>query len=64
VLRFVLLYGVPPAALGQAAADVSAAVADGALTGLPAHHFALSDIVAAHQAAESGVTGKVFVTIP
>jgi NADPH2:quinone reductase len=64
VIRFILLYGVPAAALGQAAADVSAAVADGALTELPGHRFALSDIAAAHQAAESGVTGKVFVGIP
>ncbi len=64
VLRFILLYGVPPAALGQAAADGAAALADGALTELPARHFALSDIAAAHEAAESGVTGKVFVTIP
>ena len=37
---------------------------DGALSELPGHHFALSDVVAAHEAAESGVTGKVFVTIP
>ncbi|MGE5132808.1 MAG: NADPH:quinone reductase [Gemmatimonadota bacterium] len=64
VLRFILLYGVPAAALGQAAADVAAAVAEGALSELPGHHFPLSDVVAAHQAAESGVTGKVFVTVP
>ena len=64
VLRFILLYGVPAAALGQAAADISAAMADGALSELPAHHFPLSDIAAAHRAAESGITGKVFVTIP
>ena len=64
VLRFILLYGVPPAALGQAAADVAAALADGALSELPAHHFPLSGIAAAHEAAEAGPTGKVFVTIP
>jgi NADPH2:quinone reductase len=61
VLRFILLYGVPAAALEQAAADVSAAVADGALTELPVHRFALEDIVSAHEAAESGAMGKVIV---
>src|SRR5262245_12642184 len=35
VLRFILLYGVPAEALDQAAADVSAALAAGALTELP-----------------------------
>ena len=40
-LRFVLLYGVPGPVLEQAAADVTAALADGALTGLPVHRFAL-----------------------
>ncbi len=64
VLRFILLYNVPLAALNQAAADISAAVADGALTELPARWFALSDIVAAHQAAEAGVTGKVLLSVP
>src|SRR6266568_3011885 len=50
-LRFILLYGVPrPAAL-----------AEGALTELPVHRFGLSDIVAAHQAAEAGALGKVLV---
>lgn len=62
-LRFILLYGVPEAALNQAAADVCAAVADGALTELPAHRFPLAHIVEAHQAAESGVTGKVFLSM-
>jgi NADPH2:quinone reductase len=52
---------VPAAALEQAAADVSAAVADGALTELPVHRFALADIVSAHEAAESGAMGKVIV---
>jgi NADPH:quinone reductase len=61
VLRFILLYGVPAAALDQAAADVSAALADGALTELPVHRFALENIVAAHEAAEGGAMGKVIV---
>jgi NADPH2:quinone reductase len=62
VLRFVLLYGVPRAPLRQAAEDITAALADGALTELPVHRFGLSDIVTAHQAAEAGPLGKVLVT--
>jgi NADPH2:quinone reductase len=61
VLRFILLYGVPADALDQAAADVSAALAAGALTELPGQRFGLPDIVAAHEAAEAGPVGKVFV---
>ena len=63
-LRFILLYGVPQPAMSQAAADITAAAAEGALTELPAHRFPLDDIVAAHEAAEAGVTGKVLVDIP
>jgi NADPH:quinone reductase len=62
VLRFVLLYGVPPEALGQAAQDISAAVADGALTELPVTRFPLDEIAAAHDTVEGGaVVGKVLV---
>jgi hypothetical protein len=34
-----------------------------ALSELPVHRFALGDIVQAHEAVESGVTGKVLVDI-
>ena len=61
VLRFILLYGVPADALLEAAADISAALAEGALTELPSQRFPLPDIVAAHEAAEAGPVGKVFV---
>jgi len=61
-LRFILLYGVPRAALRQAAADITAALTEGALTELPVHRFGLSDIVAAQQACEGGAVGKVLVT--
>jgi NADPH2:quinone reductase len=61
-LRFVLLYGVPMTTLDQAAADITAALAAGELTGLPVHKFPLADIAAAHEAAESGIAGKVIVT--
>jgi NADPH2:quinone reductase len=61
-LRFVLLYGVPDPALDAAVADVSAALTAGALTELPVHRFPLSQIAAAHEAAEGGAVGKVIVT--
>jgi NADPH:quinone reductase len=61
VLRFVLLYAVPGPAIDQAVADITAALSAGALTELPAHRFPLDGIVAAHEAAEAGVVGKVFV---
>jgi NADPH:quinone reductase len=60
--RFVLLYGVPPTALDRAAADITAALAAGDLTGLPVHKFPVDAIAAAHEAAEAGAVGKVIVT--
>ncbi len=60
-LKFVLLYGVPMTALGQAAADITAALAAGELTELPVRKFSLDEIAAAHEAAESGAVGKVIV---
>jgi NADPH:quinone reductase len=61
VLRFVLLYGVPMTALGQAAAGITATLAAGELSGLPVHAFPLAEIAAAHEAAEGGAVGKVIV---
>jgi NADPH2:quinone reductase len=61
-LKFVLLYGVEMTALDQAAADITAALAAGELSGLPVSSYPLADIAAAHQAAESGAVGKVIVT--
>src|SRR5450755_2146521 len=60
-LRFVLLYGVPRAALEAAARDITAALADGALTELPVTRFTLDEIGAAHEAVEAGTVGKVLV---
>ena len=62
ILRFVLLYSMPATALDQAAADITAALAAGDLTGLPVHKFPLADVAAAHEAAEGGAVGKVIVT--
>lgn len=61
-LRFVLVYGVPGPALDAAVADITAAVTAGALTELPVHRFGLSEVAAAHEAAESHAVGKVLVT--
>jgi NADPH:quinone reductase len=59
VLRFVLLYEVPTEALRQAARDITAALADGALTELPVTKFPLDEIAAAQDAVESAAVGKV-----
>lgn len=64
VLRFVLLYGVAPALLANAAREVTVALSAGALTELPLLRFGLDDVAAAHEAVESGVTGKVLLDIP
>jgi NADPH2:quinone reductase len=61
VLRFILLYGVPAEAMDVAAADISAALASGSLTGLPVHKYPLDDIVAAQDAVQAGAVGKVLV---
>jgi NADPH:quinone reductase len=60
-LRFVLLYGFPGAALGQATADITAAIDAGALTELPITRFPLEQVAAAHEAVEAGTVGKVVV---
>jgi NADPH2:quinone reductase len=60
-LRFVLVYGAPPEALDQAVTDITAALADGALTALPVHRYDLDDIVAAQDAVQAGAVGKVVV---
>jgi NADPH:quinone reductase len=62
-LRFVLLYGVPASAMRQGIADVSGALEDGALTGLPVHRFRLEDIDAAHDAVQNHAVGKVLIDL-
>lgn len=63
VLRFLLLYGVPAAALDHAVRDVADAVAGAALTALPARRFALADIAQSHEAVEAGAVGKVLLDL-
>ena len=66
--EFVLVYTVPAAAKEHAVADVSAAIAGGALpvgedAGLPLHRFALEETAAAHAAVEGGAVGKVLIDV-
>jgi NADPH2:quinone reductase len=66
--RFVLVYTVPADAKDNAVADVSAAVADGALpvgeeAGLPLHRFPLERTADAHAAVEAGAIGKVLIDL-
>jgi NADPH2:quinone reductase len=61
LLRFVLLYGIPAAGFDQAAADITAALTDGALSELPVHKYDLADVVAAQDAVQAGTVGKVLV---
>jgi NADPH2:quinone reductase len=63
MLRFILLYGVPRPALLQAAGDITGALEDGALTGLPVHRFPLDDVAAAHEAVEGRAMGKVVIDL-
>ncbi len=65
---FVIIYTLRRAHLDAAASAVADALEDGALGigdehGLPVHTYDLNDIVAAHQAVEDGVVGKVQLRI-
>jgi NADPH2:quinone reductase len=67
-LQFVLVYTVPASIKDRAVHDVSNAVGSGALAGgvsrgLPFHHFSLDQTQQAHQAVESGITGKVLIDV-
>jgi NADPH:quinone reductase len=66
--QFVLLYTVGWARITDAAADIDAAIEDGALrvgerAGLPLHHFPLEETAAAHAAVEAGAVGKVLIAV-
>lgn len=67
-LQGVLLYTLAPELLAAATADVTTAVAAGALrvgadAGLPLHHFPLEQTAAAHDAVEAGAVGKVLIDL-
>jgi NADPH:quinone reductase len=67
--RGIMVYTVGAAAKSAAVADVSAALADGALrvgadAGLPLHRFPLERTADAHIAVERGAIGKVLIDVP
>ncbi len=62
-LRFVLLYGVPPAELHRGVLEVGRALEAGALTELPVHRFPLDQCAAAQDAVQAGAVGKVLLEI-
>ena len=64
LLRFVMVYTIPRAALRAAVDGVSQAISVGALTTLPIHRFALEDAASAHDAVEGGAVGKVVIQLP
>lgn len=66
--QFVLVYTVGWERIAAAAADINAAIEDGAFrvgerSGLPLHRFGLVDTAAAHAAVESGAVGKVLIDV-
>lgn len=66
--QFVLLYTASHEAKVRALADISAAVAAGAVgvgdeSGLPLTHFTLEDAARAHEAVEAATVGKVLIDI-
>src|SRR3954453_6683543 len=62
VLRFVLVYTMPDAAIEQARTDITQMLRDGALTEPQLPRFPLTETAAAHDAVEAGATGKVLIT--
>jgi NADPH2:quinone reductase len=66
--QFGLLYTEGAEVMRAAADDVNAAIRDRALpigpdAGLPLHRFPLTETAAAHDAVESGITGKVLIDV-
>ena len=63
VLRFMLLYTVPPEAIDAAVDGVTKALEANALTELPVHSFPLEECAAAQDAVQHGAVGKVVLEI-
>ncbi len=63
-LRWLLVFAVPEEAKREAVAELSRALADGALKPLPLLRFPLEEVRAAHRAGEQGAVGKVVLEIP
>ncbi|WP_419950074.1 NADPH:quinone reductase [Candidatus Palauibacter sp.] len=62
-LRFELVFLMPEDAKEQAVEDLSGWLADGELRHTIAQQFSLDDIVAAHEAVESGPLGKILLKL-
>ena len=62
-VRPVLVFGVPDAAKADAVRDITAWLKAGRLRHCIGRHFSLGEIVAAHQAVEAGVPGKVVIDL-
>jgi NADPH2:quinone reductase len=62
-IAFMLAYTMPDEAKHAAVADITAALAEGALTPLPATRFALAQTAEAHDAVEAGVVGRVLIDV-
>lgn len=63
-LRFIMVYGFTPDLIAAALDEITAALIDGDLTPLPATHFPLDQVAAAHDAVQGNVVGKVLIDIP
>jgi NADPH2:quinone reductase len=63
-LRFIYTYGLPEDLVRAAVTSASQLVADRQLRPLPTRSFGLSEIVAAHEAAEQGNQGSRIVCVP
>ncbi|MFD2414868.1 NADPH:quinone reductase [Amycolatopsis pigmentata] len=66
--QYLVLYFLRDEAIARGSADVTAAVAAGALrvgeeAGVPLHHFPLAETGAAHDAVERGAIGKVLIDV-
>ncbi|PXX71588.1 NADPH:quinone reductase-like Zn-dependent oxidoreductase [Nocardia tenerifensis] len=66
--EFLVLYTLAEKLVQAAVADISAALAEGAVrvgesAGLPLHHYGLTELAQAHDAVERGIIGKVLVEL-
>jgi NADPH2:quinone reductase len=66
--QFVMVYTAPAEAKAQAVADITTALAAGAIrvgedAGLPLHTYPLAETAAAHQGVQDAIVGKVLVDV-
>ena len=62
-LCFILVYNLAPSMIVEAVTEITRALQAGALKPLPELHFPLHEIVAAHEAVERRVLGKVLIDV-